>query len=176
MRGMRHGEFVPPSGIELHDAQAGGGGRGMEDVEAGRNARERGRGRKERGDRDTARGTRREEAAAGLQLRQRESERVCLLRQHSSSLSIAVVDDSRTMDVTTRVNEGGRVGGCGGGRLSPPAHHAVHPAEYAQFENSQELNADMMGRDRERERGRERERKHLSPKRAAELDAQQALH
>ena len=58
--------------------------------------------------------------------------------------------------MTTRVTEGGRVGGYGGGRLSPPAHHAVEPAEYAQFVDSQELNADMMGQERERARARAR--------------------
>ena len=57
------------------------------------------------------------------------------------------------------------MGGYGGGRLSPPAHHEVEPAEYAQFVDSQELNADMMGQERESEsaraRARERDRKHL---------------
>ena len=46
----------------------------MEDVKAGRNVGESGRGREGRGDRDTARGTGRDEAATGLQLRQRERE------------------------------------------------------------------------------------------------------
>ena len=60
------------------------------------------------------------------------------------------------------------MGGYGGGRLSPPAHHEVEPAEYAQFVDSQELNADRRERararsfsgpgERERARARERER------------------
>jgi len=62
------------------------------------------------------------------------------------------------------------VGGYGGGRLSPPAHHAVEPAEYAQFVDSQELNADRRERARarsfsgpgERERERERELENIS--------------
>ena len=67
--------FVLPSvSCKTRRRCTGGGGRGMEDVKAGRNAGESGRGREGRGDRDTARGTGRDEAATGLQLRQRERE------------------------------------------------------------------------------------------------------
>jgi len=83
MRGMRHGSYCHGTvGTAMGQLQpwvsckepAGGGGRGMEDVKAGRNAGESGRGREGRGDRDTARGTGRDEAATGLQLHQRERE------------------------------------------------------------------------------------------------------